>query len=1104
MASRVTDLDPILGSNLSGDDEVHIVDVSDVSDHPNGSSFRITVEELSNFIGLNLNDLNVSGTFTVNNDEMSIGRFLRHKDDADTYMNMISNGIYFRAGGNGDNLIMNNAATILNGNGTKNTVIRTDNESDAIYVNNSNDDVTFNIDTHFKGDYNTIESTVPRLVFKETGVNTDEDIWNVSSNSTAFRIGTTTSASHGTLINSALRLERSGTDVTSFQARADSIKLTGILTNHRESGSAHFYREALDGVSDITTRYYKNGTLRIQEFYDVSAHLYRAYTYTSAGVSEGEVYRYGPLGFNVNPNGDPHVDFISEVDIGIGLMVDASANSVTLNPSNLDIDSVIRVQNGAAVHFNAGSNLVHFNSSNGDIDFRVDTVSADNAIQVDASANIVTFNAGYNDVDFRIGSNVGGLALWCYEIGATSSRVHWNYSGKNVDFRIDSQTIDNAFLIDANLNVGSFNVPVTLNDYLTLTGNGNALEGGQIQFPPATDYTGTISLDCYANQMRLFASSVNSKELNLFNTGTGGFNLNVTGTGVFRNSSSHIGLKLQQFSNSNIVIDNQDDASLFFRKGGSDRFILSNDVEFKNITNFYIRTSSNVHTDYPLEIVNATGNYALSVGPYGFSNKAFGTTNIDYKVDIGNDLIIDVGDECFIKNDAEGWSHVFSNGDLVLRSTNGGDMFQMVDAGATSATQCVAYGEINRSNGLGASMVRDGLWGFASSSNADFYLWNYSGGGFRIGCSGSSGRVDFYLDRLDLLGANGSEFVMRDKSAAVNNGIFDFRVDEGLLRGRIKSDAMDAYSNWLRVYTTDHTQIDEVELSGDIIDLNCSDYAVVRSELRVKPSSGNAYINIQTQQQTGQDAILDFICESATTRFRQYDGANSYMDIIDNGQFGTLLRFGLDNQGYVNVLGDLWINHIAYTIKDDTGNNAFRIRNGNSGDRISIESNGDAQICIDANNNMTGKNFIVYGNGNNINGTELLKLNENGFINIPGIYSNTTALGSNVYVNSNGGLFRTTSSKRYKKSIKPLPLEKAKRVLDMKPVSYKSKSEHDNSDYTYYGLIAEDLAELDPRLVTFDEEGKPDGVQYDRVVPMLVGMIQDLNSRLTKLEEQNA
>ena len=76
---------------------------------------------------------------------MTIGRFLRHRDDSDTYMNMITNGIYFRAGGNGDNFVMTGSATIINSSGTdKDTIIESLDYSNAFVMDAADNTATFN------------------------------------------------------------------------------------------------------------------------------------------------------------------------------------------------------------------------------------------------------------------------------------------------------------------------------------------------------------------------------------------------------------------------------------------------------------------------------------------------------------------------------------------------------------------------------------------------------------------------------------------------------------------------------------------------------------------------------------------------------------------------------------------------------------------------------------------------------------------------------------------------------------------------------------------------------------------------------------------------
>ncbi|MCH8476678.1 MAG: hypothetical protein LAT56_01900, partial [Wenzhouxiangella sp.] len=55
------------------------------------------------------------------------------------------------------------------------------------------------------------------------------------------------------------------------------------------------------------------------------------------------------------------------------------------------------------------------------------------------------------------------------------------------------------------------------------------------------------------------------------------------------------------------------------------------------------------------------------------------------------------------------------------------------------------------------------------------------------------------------------------------------------------------------------------------------------------------------------------------------------------------------------------------------------------------------------------------------------------------------------------------------------------------------------------GLIAEELAELDERLVVFDEQGRPDSIRYGRLSVVLLAALQEReNARRDALEAQAA
>jgi hypothetical protein len=113
----------------------------------------------------------------------------------------------------------------------------------------------------------------------------------------------------------------------------------------------------------------------------------------------------------------------------------------------------------------------------------------------------------------------------------------------------------------------------------------------------------------------------------------------------------------------------------------------------------------------------------------------------------------------------------------------------------------------------------------------------------------------------------------------------------------------------------------------------------------------------------------------------------------------------------------------------------------------------------------------------------------------------TTASAGNVFITAaSGALQRSTSSIKYKTDVEDAELSYSETlVYGSRPVWYRSLSESDPSEYSYWGFIAEEVAEIDPRMVHWGDDG-PEGVQYDRYVVHLVGVIQKQQQRLDALE----
>jgi len=90
-----------------------------------------------------------------------------------------------------------------------------------------------------------------------------------------------------------------------------------------------------------------------------------------------------------------------------------------------------------------------------------------------------------------------------------------------------------------------------------------------------------------------------------------------------------------------------------------------------------------------------------------------------------------------------------------------------------------------------------------------------------------------------------------------------------------------------------------------------------------------------------------------------------------------------------------------------------------------------------------------------------------------------------------------SSSARFKQEIKPMD-KASESILALKPVSFRYKVHKDTTPQ--FGLIAEEVAKVNPDLVIYDSDGKPYTVRYDAVNAMLLN--EFLKEHKAFLEEQ--
>ena len=106
-----------------------------------------------------------------------------------------------------------------------------------------------------------------------------------------------------------------------------------------------------------------------------------------------------------------------------------------------------------------------------------------------------------------------------------------------------------------------------------------------------------------------------------------------------------------------------------------------------------------------------------------------------------------------------------------------------------------------------------------------------------------------------------------------------------------------------------------------------------------------------------------------------------------------------------------------------------------------------------------------------------------------------------VSVNLTTGLLgHVSSSRRYKEEIKAM--DKASETLyRLNPVTYRFKKEIDPTQTVEYGLVAEEVAEVDPNLAIRDGKGQIQSVRYTAINAML---LNEFLKEHRKVEEQQA
>lgn len=179
----------------------------------------------------------------------------------------------------------------------------------------------------------------------------------------------------------------------------------------------------------------------------------------------------------------------------------------------------------------------------------------------------------------------------------------------------------------------------------------------------------------------------------------------------------------------------------------------------------------------------------------------------------------------------------------------------------------------------------------------------------------------------------------------------------------------------------------------------------------------------------------------------------------------------------------------------------------NMGKKLNDEKLALSGGTMTGNINMGSKNVTnvaaLTGRTNGMNVTNVARIDQNNttqWLNIQctalGVLTDVTGP---TYAEVNAKKFNTQSSMKYKENIKDMTDEYAKKLLELRPVSYDYKNKAQGTNC--YGLIAEEVAEVETFPISY-KDGEVEGLDYSTFVPQLIKLAQIQEETIKMLENR--
>ena len=172
-------------------------------------------------------------------------------------------------------------------------------------------------------------------------------------------------------------------------------------------------------------------------------------------------------------------------------------------------------------------------------------------------------------------------------------------------------------------------------------------------------------------------------------------------------------------------------------------------------------------------------------------------------------------------------------------------------------------------------------------------------------------------------------------------------------------------------------------------------------------------------------------------------------------------------------------------------NNTTANYNTADGFQALLNNKGNNNIAVGSNagsNLTTGNNNIDIGAAGATGESNTIRIGRGGVQTnayMQGIRGRTVPSGITVIVGTDGHLGTVVSSARFKDKIEPMD-KVSEAILALKPVTFRYKKALDPMGIPQFGLVAEQVADVNPDLVARDDQGVIYTVRYEAVNAMLL------------------